>query len=116
MNSGIVEAGTAGCTISTMGTLAMAATGAMSRTNSKFNFEYSAALIALGAPTNSNVYPSGAERTTYSVARFVPAPGRGSMTTGCPSRSESGWVTWRDMMSVVPPAAYPSIQRTGRDG
>ena len=32
-------AGTEGCTISTMGTLAMAATGATSRTKSKFNFE-----------------------------------------------------------------------------
>jgi hypothetical protein len=48
-------AGTDGCTISTIGTLAMAATGAMSRTNSKFNFGYSAALIAFGAPTNSSV-------------------------------------------------------------
>src|SRR3954471_16035677 len=116
MNSGIVLAGTDGCTISTIGTLAMAATGAMSRTNSKFNLEYSAALIAFGAPTNSSVYPSGAARTTYSVAKFVPAPGRGSLTNSGPRRSVSGCDTRREMMSVVPPAVYPSTQRTGRDG
>jgi putative tryptophan/tyrosine transport system substrate-binding protein len=33
------------------------------------------ALIALLTPAHSNVYPSGAECTTYSVAIFVPAPG-----------------------------------------
>ena len=55
-------------------------------------------------PTNS-VWPSGAERATYSPAIVPPAPGRFSMMIGWPSASPMPACRMRVLMSTLPPAA-----------
>src|SRR5882672_4106699 len=51
-----------------------------------------------------------------SAAILVLAPGRFSMMNGWPSRSESHWPMRRAVMSDAPPAAKPTMMRTGRVG
>src|SRR6476646_4174893 len=45
-----------------------------------------------------------------------PAPGRLSMTTGCPNASDSHAPNARPVGSVEPPGGYGTISRMGRDG
>src|SRR5436305_5768737 len=45
-----------------------------------------------------------------------PAPPRSSTTICCPSFSERNWPISRATMSLAPPAANETIQRTGREG
>jgi hypothetical protein len=73
-------------------------------------------LTAFVGLTMSSVWPSGAAFTTASVAILVPAPGRFSTTNCWPSRSESHCPMIRATMSVAPPAAKPTMMRTGRAG
>src|SRR5262245_25910300 len=64
----------------------------------------------------SIVWPSAGASTTASVAILPPAPVRFSMTNGWPSRSDSHCPKRRARMSGAPPAANPTMMRTGRDG
>src|SRR5712691_623043 len=50
------------------------------------------------------------------MAMLLPAPGRFSMTKGCPRRSVSHWPIRRAEMSVGPPGVKPTLTRTGRVG
>src|SRR5215472_7179556 len=102
MNSGMLLAGTDGFTTMTFGKRTMAATGAMSRMKLKLRLSYSVALIALGAPAKTSVYPSGGERTTVSMPRLPPAPGRFSMMKVWLSLSDKYWPIRRATMSVAP--------------
>jgi hypothetical protein len=43
-------------------------------------------------------------------------PGRFSITTGWPSRADSGWPTARAIMSVAPPGGNGRISRIARAG
>src|ERR1051325_7690248 len=61
-----------------------------------------------------SVWPSGAARTTASVPIFPLAPGRFSTMKGCPNRSDNHWPITRATMSDTPPAAKPTMIRTGR--
>src|SRR5262245_27519632 len=54
--------------------------------------------------------------TTTWVAILVAAPGLFSMTNGWPRRADSHCPINRPMMSYPPPAAKPTIIRTGRVG
>src|SRR5688500_7299573 len=47
---------------------------------------------------------------------FPPAPGRLSITTGCPRPSESRVATMRAMVSLAPPGAKPRTNRIGLAG
>ena len=57
--------------------------------------------------------PSGGWRISSSAPSAPPAPPLLSTITVCPSASPSRWPTTRAMMSVVPPAAKGTINRTG---
>jgi hypothetical protein len=57
--------------------------------------------------------PSGWERATVSAAKFPPAPGRFSTTTGRPNDSAKACDMARAMVSVVPPAGAPTQIFTG---
>jgi hypothetical protein len=61
----------------------------------------------------SRVWPSGAAFTTASVAILVPAPGRFSTTNCWPRRCDSHCAISRATISVEPPAAKPTMTRTG---
>ena len=62
------------------------------------------------------MYPSGAALATRSTAIRPAAPGRGSMTTGCPSASSSRSAKTRAIRSLVPPSVDGSTMRMGRFG
>ena len=65
--------------------------------------------LVCGAITNGlelarrTVWPSGAERATWSVAMVAFAPGRFSTTTGTPSSSCNRGCTMRAVTSFDPP-------------
>src|SRR5882762_2932475 len=65
---------------------------------------------------STSVWPSGALLATCSVPMLPEAPGRFSTTTGWPRRAPSRSVTARALVSVTPPAAKGTTNRTGRDG
>src|SRR4029078_10601369 len=64
----------------------------------------------------STVYPSGALLATYSAAMLEPAPGRLSITIGCPRPRESGSPSVRATKSAAPAGANPTTSLIGRDG
>ena len=72
--------------------------------------------MVLATVAMSSVYPSLAACATYSVAILLPAPGRFSTTTDCPSDSESFLASTRATMSAEDAGPKPTIMRTGRDG
>src|SRR5690349_14352999 len=91
-------------------------TGAGAIWRCRFEGGFHTWLTMADAPRNSSVYPSGGELTTASTAMLVPAPGRFSMMTGCPSRSESQEPMTRATVSAPPPGGNPTIQRRGLYG
>src|SRR5262245_28517019 len=116
ISSATVVAGTEGCATMIMGKLTTPATGAMSRWMSNGKLTNRLALTTDERPCHSNVYPSGGELTTACTAMLVEAPGRFSMTTGCPRRLVSHGSMMRATVSAPPPAGKPMIQRSGFDG
>jgi hypothetical protein len=73
-------------------------------------------LVVTDCGIRSSVYPSAGARTAASMPILVPAPGRFSMTNGCPSRPDNCWPTMRAMISKAPPGATGTMMRTGRVG
>ena len=103
-----------GFTSSRYGTETIAVIGAKSRRAS-----YGALGTSIGVETNalllanSSVRPSGADFATRSPPMVPVAPGRLSMMTGTPRRSESFWPTMRATVSVGPPGAFGTISLIG---
>ena len=69
-----------------------------------------------GFPDTIMVCPSGVALATSSAPRFPLAPGRLSMTTAWPKRSESFGPTLRAMMSMPVPGENGTTTLIGRDG
>jgi hypothetical protein len=110
-------AGTAGFTTSTWGLPATSETGAVSLSESNESLPaYSVTLDAKLLVCISSVYPSGAARTSASVATIVFAPGRFSTRTCWPIVSVIFPATIRARMSVPPPGVNGTMTFTGRFG
>jgi hypothetical protein len=62
------------------------------------------------------VCPSGSAITTCVAAMLAEPPGRFSTTTFCPRIGASAFARMRAMVSTVPPAAKPTMMRSGRSG
>jgi hypothetical protein len=50
------------------------------------------------------------------MAMLLAAPGLLSISTGCPTLSETFWPTVRATMSIAPPGAKPTRMRMGFEG
>ena len=101
-----VFTGSFGVTSSTLVATASPLTGAKawSQRYGGFGMVMGPSRIEALEPTNS-VWPSGAERATYSPAIRPPAPGRFSMMIGWPNTSPMPDCRMRVEMSTLPPAA-----------
>ena len=108
--------GSEGCTTSTFGITATCVIGAKSVSGLYGRFLYRLALIVRPFAAISMVYPSPSAFAVASAAMLPLAPARLSTTTGCCSASVSFCATTRAMMSVEPPAANPTMKRSGRLG
>src|ERR1700741_2099678 len=92
-------------------------TGVRSLIGSKGNFACRLGVTLKLGETIKRGEPSGGAFATKSVAMTMPAPGRGSTTTGWPHESESLFATARATVSpVLPPGANAVTIRTRRDG
>ena len=75
---------------------------------------YNNGCITVVAESIISVLPSGAAAASVSSAGRLPAPGRFSTTMFCASRSPSRCAMPREMVSMLPPAAVPTMMRMGR--
>src|SRR5262249_49872708 len=106
MNSGTVLDRTERFATMTSGTRVMLATGAMSRLRLKLSFSYNEVLIAFRQWQGGWLRPPpGAPTTDWGAIWDLP-PGRFSMTTGWPSRSDSHWPIRRATISNPPPGGH----------
>jgi hypothetical protein len=76
----------------------------------------SAGATACENTPNNSVCPSGSASTTCVAAMLAEPPGRFSTITFCPRIGESAFARMRAMVSTVPPAAKPTMMRSGRSG
>ena len=60
-------------------------------------------MVSTAVGKTSSVYPSGLACATAAAPTDPPAPPRFSITTGCPSASESFVATGRAALSELPP-------------
>src|SRR5712691_5010444 len=92
-----------GAITSTLGSKASGMTPVRSRSVSYGRSLYVDGVTVYEEECTKSVWPSGSDFATTAAPMVPPAPGRFSMTMGCPSWGESLSVTVRAMMSVPLP-------------